>query len=105
VAVAGLLLLAAWLLLRRTTVLGTKAWTPTPVALGLGLAVPFGLAAPLLMAYGIAGLYWRAQDWTLSYLMAGLLAAGVSAAAIRRIRASSTAHHQLSTAPPHPQAA
>ncbi len=105
VAVAGVLLLTAWLLLRRTTALGTKAWTPEPVALRLGLAVPFGLAAPVLMAYGIAGLYWQAQEWTLSYLMAGLLAAGVSAAAIRRVRATSTANHQLPSASPDLQAA
>jgi hypothetical protein len=105
VAVAGVLLLAAWLLLRHTTVLGTKAWTPTPVTLGLGLAVSFGLAAPVLMAYGITGLYWQAQDWALSYLTAGLLAAGVSAAAIRRVRASSTEHRQPSTASSDPQAA
>lgn len=103
VAVAGVLLLAAWLLLRRTTVLGTKAWTPTPVAVGLGIAVSFGLAAPVLTAYGIAGLYWQAQDWTLSYLMAGLLAAGISAAAIRRVREPSTAHRQLPTTAPDPQ--
>ena len=88
IAVGGLLLLAVWLVLRRITVLGTKAWTPTPVTLGLGLAVPFGMAAPVLMIYGIAGLFWQAQDWTLSYLTAGLLAAGISIAAIRRVGAS-----------------
>ncbi|WP_433833550.1 permease prefix domain 1-containing protein [Actinoplanes sp. CA-015351] len=92
VGLAGLILLLAWLLLRRATPLGTHAWTPPPVALGLGLAVPFGLAAPVLIIYGIAGLYWQAQDWTLSYLTAGLLAAVISAAAIRRVRASATAH-------------
>ncbi|MEV0900686.1 permease prefix domain 1-containing protein [Actinoplanes sp. NPDC049802] len=91
VALAGLLLLAAWLLLRRGTVLGAKAWTPSPVALGLGLAVPFGAAALVLTAYGISGLYWQAQAWTLSYLTAGLLAAAVSAAAAHHVRASSTA--------------
>jgi hypothetical protein len=84
VALAGVLLLLAWLLLRRTTVLGTQAWTPPPVA--LGLAVSFGLAAPVLMIYGVAGLYWQAQDWTLSYLTAGLLAAVISAVAIRQVR-------------------
>jgi len=47
----------------RITVLGTTAWTPAPVILGLGLAVPFGLAAPVLMIYGITGLRWQAQDW------------------------------------------
>lgn len=104
-AMAGVLLLAAWLLLRRTTVLGTKAWMPSPVTLGIGLAVPFGLAAPVLMVYGITGLYWQAQDWTLSYLIAGLLSAVISAAAIRRVRASSTARHQLPAAAPDPQAA
>ncbi|SCL25575.1 hypothetical protein GA0070616_3131 [Micromonospora nigra] len=91
VAVVGLLLLAAWLLLRRFTVLGTTAWTPSPVTLGLGLAAPFGLAAPVLMIYGITGLYWQAQNWAPSYLIAGLLAAGISVAAVRRVRASSTA--------------
>ena len=90
VAAGGVLLLAAWLLLRRITVLGTKAWTPTPVMLALGLAVPFGLAAPVLIVYGVTGFAWQAQDWALSYLTAGLLAAGISVAAIRRTRASST---------------
>ncbi len=89
VAVGGVLLLAAWLLLRRITALG--AWTPTPVMLGLGLAVPFGLAAPLLLVYGITGLYWQAQDWTLSYLTAGLLAAAIGGTAIRRVRAPAAA--------------
>ncbi len=88
VAVAGVLLLAAWLLLRRTTVLGTTAWAPAPGIRGLGLAVAFGLAAPVLMAHGITGLHWQAQEWTLSYLMAGLLAAGISAAVIRCVRES-----------------
>lgn len=82
VAVSGVLLLTAWLLLRRITVLGTKAWTPTPITVRLGLAAPFGLAAPVLMFYGITGLYWQAQNWSLSYLVAGLLAAGISVAAI-----------------------
>ena len=86
VAVAGVLLLATWLLLRRTTALGTKAWTPTRLALGLGLALPFGLAALVLLAYGAAGLYWHAQDWTLSYLTAGLFATAISAASIRHVR-------------------
>ena len=100
VALTGVLLLAAWLLLRRTTVLGTTAWIPTPLTLGLGLAVPFGLAAPVLVAYGIAGIFWQAQDWTLSYLMAGLLAAGISAAAIRRVRA----HRPIPATAPDPRA-
>ncbi len=91
VAVGGVLLLAVWLLLRRATVFGTKAWAPTPVMLGIGLAVPFGLAAAVLTVCGITGLYWQAQDWALSYLMAGLLAAGISAVAIRGVRVSSTA--------------
>lgn len=91
VAVGGLLLLAAWLLLRRSTALGTRAWSPSPLGLGLGLAVAFGLAAPVLMFYGVAGLVWQAQAWALSYLVAGLLAAGISVAAIRRVRRRSAA--------------
>ncbi|BAL89731.1 hypothetical protein AMIS_45110 [Actinoplanes missouriensis 431] len=84
VAAAGVLLTAAWLLLRRTTAL--RAWTPAPIPLGLALAVPFGLAAPVLIAYGAAGLYWQAQHWTLSYLTAGLLAVAISATATRALR-------------------
>lgn len=88
VAVGGLLLVAAWLLIRRSTVLGTTAWTLTPSVLGLGLAVPFTIAAPVLVAYGVIGLSWQAQDWALSYLMAGLLAAVTSAVSIHRVRTS-----------------
>lgn len=102
-AVGGLLLLAVWLLVRRSTVLRTTAWTPKPAILGLALAIPFGLAALIMTAYGVKGLYWQAQDGTLSYLTAGLLAAGISIAAIRHIRGFSltapTAVPALSTGP------
>ncbi|MEU8238922.1 permease prefix domain 1-containing protein [Actinoplanes missouriensis] len=91
VAAAGALLTAAWLLLRRTTALGTKAWTPAPITLGLALAVPSGLAAPVLIAYGVTGLYGQAQHWTLSYLTAGLLAAAISITAARALRRERTA--------------
>lgn len=86
VAVGGLVLLAAWLFLRRTTVLRAAAWTPPPVSFGLGLAVPFGLAGLVLLIYGVTGVVWQAQNWALSYLVAGLLAAGISLVALRRLR-------------------
>jgi hypothetical protein len=86
VAVGGALLLAAWLVARRSTALRTRAWGPSPVILGLGLAIPFGLAAPVLLINGITGLSWQAQNWALNHLTAGLLAAVISVAAIRRAR-------------------
>ncbi|MCA2219247.1 permease prefix domain 1-containing protein [Jidongwangia harbinensis] len=87
VAVGGALILVAWLLVRRTTVLGSAAWTPAPVVFGLGLAVPFGLAAPVLAFYGISGAFPQAQNWALSHLTAGLLAAVIGVAAARHVRA------------------
>ncbi|WP_250006727.1 permease prefix domain 1-containing protein [Actinoplanes sp. M2I2] len=89
-AVGGVLLLAGWLLLRRVTVLGTRAWAPEPAMLGLALALPFGLAAPVLLSYGVAGLFWQAQHWTLSYLTAGLFATAIAIAALRHVRSSAS---------------
>jgi hypothetical protein len=86
VAIGGALMLVLWLILRRTKALRMPAWAPAPAVLGLSLAVPFGLAAPVLLAYGTAGLFRQWQNGALNYLSAGLLATVISVAAIRRVR-------------------
>ena len=72
VALGGVLLLIAWRLLRRTA---------TPVK---PIAVVFGLAALVLTGYGVTGLAWQVQNWALSYLTAGLFAAGICVVAVIR---------------------
>ncbi|MEV0135147.1 permease prefix domain 1-containing protein [Dactylosporangium sp. NPDC050688] len=86
VAVAGFGLLLALFAARWLTPLGTTAWTPARPVLGLAFAVPFGLAALLLLFYGVFGAFAFMQDWTLSYVVSGLLAGMISVAAGLRAR-------------------
>ncbi|WP_127501327.1 permease prefix domain 1-containing protein [Actinoplanes solisilvae] len=74
VAVGGVAVLVAWLIVRRVTALGTPRM--------ILLSVPFGLAALVLTTYGVLGVFHQAQNWALSYLVAGLFAAGTSVAAL-----------------------
>jgi hypothetical protein len=85
-AISGVVLMAALLVVRRTTVLGTPTWTPARTSLGLAFAVPFGLTGVVLMFYGVTGAFAMAQEWELSYLTAGLLAFVIGAVAAYRIR-------------------
>jgi hypothetical protein len=89
VALIGVGLLIALVVARRRTPLGANAWTPAGPALGLAFAVPFGFVALLLLFYGILGAFAFMQNWTLSYLVAGLLAGVIGVigvAAARRAR-------------------
>ncbi|MEV4510825.1 permease prefix domain 1-containing protein [Dactylosporangium sp. NPDC049525] len=86
VALIGVALLAALLVARRWTALGTPAWTPAGPALRLAFAVPFGLVALLFLCYGALGAHAFMQNWTLSYVTAGLLAGVISVVAARRTR-------------------
>jgi hypothetical protein len=83
VALVGVGLLIALLIARRT-LLGTPAWTPAGPALRLAFAVPFGVVALLLLFYGTFGAFAFVQNWILSYVAAGLLAAAISVTAARR---------------------
>lgn len=81
-AASGALLLAL-MVVRRTTILGTPAWTPAPTPSGLAVSTSFGLAAVVLLFYVIGGIA-SAQDWALSYLTTGLLACVIAIVAARR---------------------
>jgi hypothetical protein len=86
VALAGVLLVAAMVALRRTTALGTPAWTPPRSTIGLALAVPFGVVGALVLFYGALGIVVGTQEYGLSYDIAGLSAALISALAVRSLR-------------------
>jgi hypothetical protein len=90
-AVGGLVLLLALLVVRRTTVLGTAAWTPRQTLLGLAIGGLFGLVSAVLLFYGVIGVVEQAQEWALSYLVPGLLASVISVAAFRRVWMTSSA--------------
>lgn len=83
-AVSGGVLLLALMLLRRATTLGTPAWTPAPTPSWLAVAASFGLAAVVLLFYGVTGVISSAQDWALSYLITGLIACVIAIVAARR---------------------
>lgn len=83
---AGAALLVALWALRRTTALGNRAWTPSRAALGLAFAVPYGLAAPVLLLYGVMGAMQDAQHWMLDYLTTGLFSLLIATLAVRRLR-------------------
>jgi hypothetical protein len=86
VAAIGLLLIVALLVLRRTTRIGTPAWTPARTATGLAFAVPFGAVGLLLLFYGTLGMLAGPQDHALSHLVAALSAGTIGVIAARRLR-------------------
>ncbi|RKF23653.1 permease prefix domain 1-containing protein [Micromonospora globbae] len=83
-AASGALLLLALMVVRRTTSLGTPAWTPAPTPSGLAVATSFGLTAAVLLLYAVTGGITSAQDWAPSYLTTGLLASVIAIVAARR---------------------
>jgi hypothetical protein len=97
IAICGGALLIGLLAVRRATVLGGSEWTPARAPLGLAIALSFGLTASVLLFYGTTGAVSAAQNWSLSYLTAGLLAAAISAVATRNIRTAllRPGHRQL----------
>jgi hypothetical protein len=80
VAVIGALVLIALLVLRRTTRLGTPMWTPPRAYTALAFAVPFSVIGALLVFYGVNEIV-DTHFVRLSYVVAGVLALAVTAAA------------------------
>ncbi|MEV0003001.1 permease prefix domain 1-containing protein [Micromonospora sp. NPDC050980] len=89
-AVGGVVLLVGLTMVRRASALGTPAWTPRLASALLCVVLCFGPAALVLLSFGVRGVLTSAQDWSLSYLVSGLLAAGVAVTAGRRMRRSPT---------------
>ncbi|MFI7075247.1 MULTISPECIES: permease prefix domain 1-containing protein [Micromonospora] len=85
-AIGGGVLLVMLKVLRRTSALGTPAWTPRPTPALLAVTLSFSATALVLLSYGAMGVLASAQDWSLSYLVSGLLAAGTAVTAGKRIR-------------------
>jgi hypothetical protein len=81
VALVGAVVLAALLVLRAVTRLGTPAWTPSRASMAFGLAVPFFVAGGLWVLYGVVNVAYG--DFSrLSYVDAGVLALVVAGTAV-----------------------
>lgn len=73
VALAGAIILATLIMLRRVTRLGTPIWTPTRSSVSLALALPLSLAGTILTAYGLLDMV-HGRFGRLSYIVAGTVA-------------------------------
>jgi hypothetical protein len=81
VALVGAVALAALLILRAVSRLGTPAWTPSRASLALGIAIPFFAAGAVWVFYGVVDLV-HGDFSRLSYVDAGLLALMVAGTAL-----------------------
>jgi len=85
VALGGVVALAALLVLRATTRLGTPTWTPSRVSMALCVAIPFAAVGSFLLFYGVANLVDR-QYSQVAYVVAGTLALAAAGTALRQRR-------------------
>ncbi|MFC7531719.1 hypothetical protein [Actinoplanes sp. GCM10030250] len=80
----GVALIAALLILRRTTALGAPSWTPSRRAIGLAFGIPFGLGGVALLIEAVDGIFKDVQYYVLADLVAGLFACVIGAVALWR---------------------